>query len=176
MTPAFRSALAKTLGFEDGIPGPAGDIADDPRDRGGLTKWGITQRAYDAWRVTTGQGTRSVRDMTEREMQQIYFDEYWTPCRCDELPPRLDAAVFDMAVHSGVGAAKATLQRAARVKVDYHIGPVTLAAAQRLPVLVFLKKRGDFIQGVIAERPDQVVFLENWINRLLDQAWNGGAS
>ena len=163
MTPAFLNALAKTLGFEGGI-------VDDPNDRGGLTKWGITQRTYDAWRVTTGQGTRPVTQMGDREMRQIYFDEYWTPLRADEMPEDLAAAVFDMAVNSGHGNAVRTLQRSLGLDADGVIGPLTIGACARGSVLAFLRRRGGFIQDVIRKHPSDVEFLEGWINRLLDQA------
>lgn len=162
----FERALAQTLGFEGGV-------SDHPLDRGGLTKWGITQRAYDRWRVTTGAAKQTVLLCTVDEMRAIYRADYWEPCSCDELPPALARAVFDMAVNSGPAQAKRTLQRSLGVAADGVIGPVTIAAAQQHGnVLAFLKRRGGFIQDAILTRPDQVAFLEGWISRLLDQAWN----
>lgn len=164
MTPAFRAALAKTLAYEGGI-------ADHPADRGGRTNQGITRAAYDAWRRARGLHVRPVDELEDGERDAIYFETYWLPCRCDELPERLAAAVFDMAVNSGTWNAKLALQAAARVKRDGFIGPVTLAAARSVSVLDFLRRRASLIQDVIAERPSNVVFLEGWINRLLEQAW-----
>lgn len=164
MSPAFRAALQKTLGYEGGL-------VAHPADRGGRTNYGITQRTYDAYRRTTGQGLRPVDLIEEAEVQRIYHDDYWQPCHCDALPQRLAECVFDMAVNSGVSNAVITLQRAARVRVDSYIGPVTIAASQQVSALEFLRKRAAFIQDVVAAKPSQVVFLEGWINRLLDQAW-----
>jgi lysozyme family protein len=164
VSPAFQDALARTLGYEGGI-------SDHPNDGGGLTKWGITERTYRAWRITTGQSTRSVHEMTELEMKLIYHDDYWKPCRCEHLPPRLAACVFDMAVNSGVGAAKLTLQRACKVKPDSVIGPMTLDAAAKLSPLQFLRERIAYVVLIVQERPDQAVFLKGWMFRILDQAW-----
>lgn len=172
MTPAFLSALAKTLGWEGGF-------SDSAIDRGGQTQWGITQALYDRWRKSTGQGTRPVRQITEREMQLVYFDFFWDPLHCEQLPAKLAPAFFDMAVHSGEGDAVRALQRAAGFKdrdVDGVLGRKTLEAAVRVPVLAFLKERGAHIQEVIADDPPQVGNLEGWINRLLDQAWAGGVA
>lgn len=165
MTPAFLSALAKTLGYEGGF-------VCHPADPGGCTNWGITQRTYDAYRKTVGKSPQSVELMDDDEMRTIYHDDYWQAVSGDLLPERLAAAVFDMAVHSGPWNARLTLQRSLGVRADGVIGPVTLAAAKNGSVLAFLKKRAGFIQDLISARPSQVVFLEGWINRLLEEAWN----
>lgn len=167
MSPAFRAALARTLEYEGGI-------VEHPADPGGRTNQGVTQRAYDAYRRTTGQPPRRVDDMTDHERDAIYHDDYWQPCSGDALPPRLAAAVFDMAVNSGPYNAKLELQRALRVRADGFVGPVTIAAAAKAgdeAVLPFLKRRGAFVADIIERRPGQVVFLAGWIGRLLDQAY-----
>lgn len=166
MSPAFLKALELTLGFEGGY-------VNHPLDRGGATHYGVTQKTYDTWRRTTGKGLQDVALISELEVRAIYWSDYWVPCNCDELPADLACAVFDMAVNSGPWNAKLTLQRALMVRADGVIGPNTIRAAKAMPdaVLRFLKRRGAFIQELIYTRPTQVVFLEGWINRLLDQAW-----
>lgn len=170
---AFDKALAQTLGFEGGWSNALGD-------RGGPTNYGITQRTYDAWRVTTGQPGRTVELITDEEVKAIYFADYWTPCRCEEMPEALALAVFDMAVNSGVYNATLTLQRTLGVKPDGVIGPVTLKAAEQTEpaaaVLRFLKKRGAFLQDVIDAHPGDVRFLGGWISRLLDQVPKGATA
>lgn len=169
---AFDRALRQTLGFEGGWSNHSGD-------RGGATHYGVTQAAYDAWRTTTGQPRRPVELISDDEVRAVYRDDYWAPCRCDELPEPLARAVFDMAVNSGAWNAKIALQRALGVKADGVVGPVTLASAAasdvKAMVLRFLKKRAAYIQDVIYAQPADVQFLEGWINRLLDQAFEGGA-
>lgn len=171
---AFDRALKQTLGFE-------GAWSNTPGDRGGETHYGITQRAYDNWRVTTGQGKRSVALIEDEEVRAVYLADYWLPCRCDDLPELLALAVFDMAVHSGVWNAKISLQRALGVKPDGVIGPITLRTAAesqpRAMVMRFLRQRSAFIQECIYAHPSDVQFLEGWINRLVQQAFDaGGAS
>lgn len=164
---SFESALAKTLGFEGGV-------SDHADDRGGLTKWGVTQGAYDAWRTTTGQEKRLVTEMTEAEMRAIYLDDYWFPAGCDKLPDDLADAVFDMAVNSHPRAAIKALQRTVGVADDGVIGPVTIAAANEAGpyvALKFLKQRAALYRDILKRDPSQVVFLAGWVNRLLDQAW-----
>ena len=164
---AFDKALAKVLAHEGGI-------SDHPADRGGLTKWGVTQATYETWRAMTGQPPRPVPEMTEAEMRAIYLDGYWFPAGCDQLPEELAEVVFDMAVNSGPGRAVRTLQRVLRVTVDGVPGSETISAAHEagpaLP-LHFLKARAAVYRDIVRDDPTQIVFLAGWINRLLDQAW-----
>lgn len=163
---SFDAALAATLVFEGGY-------VNNPLDPGGATNRGITQRTYDAWRNAHSLAMQPVTGMTDDEERAIYLENYWMPCRCDDLPDALAAAVFDMAVNSGVWNAKLALQRAVRVQADGVIGAQTVAAAQATPdaVLAFLKQRAGLIAEILATRPSQTMFAGGWISRLLEQAW-----
>lgn len=166
-TTAFDKALKRTLGHEGGV-------SDHPSDRGGFTNRGITQHLYNIWRTTTGQSTRPVNQITDREIVQIALEEFWLPCKCAELPEAIALAVFDMAFNSSPPAAIRCLQRALGVTVDGRIGPKTIAAANAAGlslVLDFLKKRAAYIQDVIYNDSRQLDMLEGWIIRLLEQAW-----
>lgn len=160
---AFDSALERTLAYEGGY-------VNHPLDRGGPTYRGITQRTYDVFRKTTGQPGRSVELASDDEIRAIYLADYWMPCNCDSLPDHLAAAVFDMAVNSGVWNAKITLQNALRVRPDGVIGENTIRAANEMPtaLLAFMKGRAGHYCEIVQERPSQTAFLHGWINRLLD--------
>lgn len=96
-------------------------VTDDPRDPGGLTKWGICQRSYP---------DLDIRALTESDAREIYRRDYWDACKCDELPWPLSLYVFDAAINQGVSAAARMLQKAVDATVDGKIGPKTLAAAK----------------------------------------------
>lgn len=98
-----------------------GSFIDDPRDFGGRTKYGISQRAYPG---------EDIANLTIDRAKYLYKRDYWDKCRCDELPPRLAYYVFDAAVNQGVKAAITILQQVLKVNVDGAIGPVTIKAAQ----------------------------------------------
>lgn len=164
---SFDRALAAALAHEGGV-------SDHPADRGGLTKWGVTQATYETWRAKTGQAPRPVVEMTEAEMRAIYLDGYWFPAGCDQMPDELAETVFDMAVNSGVRRAVITLQRVLGVTQDGIPGPETISAAHEAGPMValhFLKARAALYRDIVRNDPTQIVFLAGWINRLLDQAW-----
>lgn len=109
MSSHFAQCLAFTLGFEGGQ-------VDDPRDPGGRTGTGITQRTYAAWRARRGIPVRNVFAMTAAERDAIYRTEFWDEVAGDALSAGVDLAVFDYAVNSGP--ARALQAYAARTSLD----------------------------------------------------------
>lgn len=82
-----------------------GGYVDHPRDPGGATNMGITHQTLGRWRgkpVTKAD----VRALRVDEVEQIYREFYWKKCGADLLPAGPDAALFDVAVNSGVGRAQ----------------------------------------------------------------------
>jgi len=150
----FDPSLALTLAHEGGF-------VNHPKDPGGATNKGVTQKVYDAYRVSKGETPRSVRSITNAEVKDIYRRQYWNAARCDALPAGLDYAVFDYAVNSGVGRAVKDLQRTinnvgnelglgVRIGVDSQIGPATINAACEIAAI------------------DEVAFIEAYCNRRYD--------
>ena len=98
-----------------------GGLVNDKNDKGGLTKYGISQKAFPDLKIV---------DITLEQAKEIYRKHYWEPSGCDELPPSFDVAVFDSAVNQGVKKAVILLQRALNVKDDGLIGTKTIAACR----------------------------------------------
>lgn len=109
---AFDRAFEVVIGHE-------GDLSDDPRDPGGLTRYGISKRAHP---------TVDVRNLTLAQAKQIYLARYWLPLHADAMPEAVAVQVFDAAVNHGIKPAVRMMQRALGVTVDGIIGPQTLAA------------------------------------------------
>lgn len=122
----FDAALAHVLKWEGGEA-----YTNDPRDPGGETKFGIAKRSHP---------DVDIANLTHDQAADIYRREYWTLCRCDELPPALALMVFDTAVNQGVAFASKTLQRALKVTADGHIGPQTLVAVKAADSLTVLRE------------------------------------
>ena len=110
-----------------------GGYSDHPDDKGGETKYGITEKTYNSY--VRNSCTRDVwpvlKDIDKRLVYRIYQSMYWDKVRGDELPPGVALMVFDSAVHAGPLRARTWLQRALGVNPDGIIGPITLAAANR---------------------------------------------
>jgi lysozyme family protein len=104
-----------------------GGYVNNPKDPGGRTNLGVTQRVYEAY-VGHAVDEAAMRALTPDVVAPIYKRDYWDACRCDDLPDGVDYAVFDLAVNSGTRRAAKMLQKAAGVTDDGSIGPATLKA------------------------------------------------
>ena len=116
----FTACLALTLVYEGGF-------VNHPKDPGGATMCGITQRVYDEDRDARRLPRQPVRLSTEAERAAIYRSRYWAPAGGDALPAGVDYAVFDFAANSGVARAVKTLQAIVGATADGELGPRTLA-------------------------------------------------
>ena len=125
----FDAAMAFVKRWEGGW-------VDDPHDPGGATKWGVTIRTLIAKMLDLNNDgvidRRDIRDMTPEQARDIYKRDYWIASACPRLPPPLALIVFDCAVNQGVGRASRILQKSVRAKADGIIGPMTLAAVDRV--------------------------------------------
>jgi lysozyme family protein len=69
----FQKCLAFVLKYEGGK-------SDDPRDPGGKTIEGITQRTYDAFLDKKGKPRRDVFEIPSSDRDEIYRTFERTPC------------------------------------------------------------------------------------------------
>lgn len=121
----FEKALATVLVWEGGY-------VNDPRDPGGATMRGVTQKVYDRYRQQRGGVTKDVRYIDEAELRDIYKAQYWDLIAGDALPSGVDLVVFDYAVNSGATRAGRALQQVCGVRVDGNVGLSTAAAAKAM--------------------------------------------
>jgi lysozyme family protein len=109
-----------------------GGYVNHPRDPGGATNKGVTQRVYDGYRDLVGLTKQSVKNITKEEAIDIYRTQYWAPIWGDDLPSGLDYAMYDFAVNSGPRRAIKFLQRLLKVPVDGIMGNLTMGAIATL--------------------------------------------
>jgi lysozyme family protein len=162
---SLESALAFTLKYE-------GSYTNNPRDNGGATNYGITQRVFDAWQIKHGEPTEDVRDISMDTVNAIYEHDYWLAAHCDSMPDKLAMVVFDTAVNSGVGHAMRALQTCLGIGPDGAWGPRTLAAIKALDddsektlVASYIDHRRDYCEDIVERNPGQSIFLRGWLAR-----------
>ena len=107
------------------VIGAEGGYSNDPKDRGGETKYGISKRAYPYLDIPS---------LTLDDAKRIYRRDYWEFVAGDALPWPLNCFVFDAAVNQGVSPAIRLLQTALGVEDDGVIGPQTLSAVGKFPL------------------------------------------
>ena len=151
-----------------------GGYVRDPADRGGATKYGITQRTLAAWRGSPATAD-DVRQLAADEAREIYLRRYVVDPGFDTLPDPLRSQVVDDGVLSGPRTAVRGLQRALRhlgaeIAIDGHLGPNTRALlGQYGPRAVharLLQVRAERIGRIVQRDPTQARFLRGWLRRV----------
>ena len=155
-------ALPLVLIFEGGY-------SDNPKDYGGRTMRGITQREYDTYRSKKGFSSEPVKSISDDEVRDIYLNDYWLASQCDKMTEKLSVCVFDTSVNNGQGRSIKTLQRAIGATVDGVIGPETIAKAKLCdPVNIantFMDIREQRYKDIVAADATQQEFLGGWLRR-----------
>lgn len=142
-----------------------GGRVDDPKDPGGRTAFGVTQRVYNGYRKARGLPIRDVWAIETREIIDTYKTGYWDKVWGDRLPDGVDIVVADGAINSGVSQAVKWLQRALGVRVDGIMGDATLTAAQAADARQLIKdiiaRREAFLRSLRTFKR----FGKGWIRR-----------
>lgn len=145
-----------------------GGYVNHPKDRGGPTKYGITQDTLAGWRkqlVTAFQ----VQTLSEAEARLIYRANYFAGLE-DVTNHEVLEFLFDYGVNSGPSRAVKALQTVLGVQADGLFGPKSKAAlaavdqTKLLPLLIC--ERLDNYMRIMARDPSQVAFSEGWANRV----------
>ena len=140
-----------------------GLYSDDPKDNGGATMRGVTQKVYENY-VDRPVSKDEMKTLSVADVTPIYEKEYWDRVKASELPAGLDVQVMDMAVNSGVSRAAKLLQKVVGVTQDGGIGRQTLAAVSKMDTL-------DIIENYAAQREafyrrlKQPRFEKGWLRR-----------
>jgi len=141
MDKSFKKALDFVLQAEGGY-------VNHPNDLGGETNFGITNAVYDAFRKSKNLAPRSVKFISNDEIEEIYYKRYYLACGANNITDEKLALVhFDTAVNMGVKRANSFL---------------TLSHGN---IDTYLKLRKDkYVE--FAKVPSQKAFLRGWLNRI----------
>ena len=126
-----------------------GGYVNDPNDLGGETNKGITHNTYNSYRRSKGLPTRSVKYITDDEVRDIYYNNYFKASGADKIENlQLASYVFDTAVNMGVARAKSFLAQS-------NGNPTTFEQLRRAKYNEFAKLN-----------PSQQRYLQGWNNRV----------
>lgn len=159
-----EDAITAVLAREGG-----GKFTNDPADRGGPTKYGITQAALAFYRGHP-VSAQDVEQLQEPEARAIYRANYIEKPGLHLIEDdELRAALFDFGVNSGPRAAIRALQEALSVPADGVLGPQTLEAlalanAKKMRAEV-VAERVVFLGRLISADPTQARFAHGWLRR-----------
>jgi lysozyme family protein len=157
----FKTALQFTLKWEGG--------SGHPEDLAGKVDRGITQATYDTYRRHQGLPEQFVSQMTESELEEIYYRYYWQRCHAERMCLPLSVVQFDTAVNFHVRGSIEFLQEALGVTVDGDFGPQTQAALAKQNNLEtaqgYCQERMAYRQQRVKANPSQEIFLEGWLRR-----------
>ena len=159
---AFEIALARVIGHE-------GTFQNDPADRGNWTggrcgagklvgtKAGISAASYPEL---------DIPNLTYEEIKAVYRRDWWDALKMNSYPKMLTFQLFDSAINHGSFNTNKILQRALKVKVDGHIGPISRAALSATEkndlVFRFLGQRLLFASHIVTWE----IYGKGWARRI----------
>lgn len=119
-------------------------------DRGGGTRYGITDATYSAYRKSVDMPTQSVLYIEyPEEVYRIYKNNYWIPAGCDKMnDPKYALVIMDLSVNSGVSRA-------------LRYNSIANGDIKKL-----IEMRKEFYNRIVKNDPTQKVFLKGWMNRI----------
>ena len=138
---------------------------NDPADRGGPTKWGITQKAWSAYRGYP-VSELDMKEITEEQARDFYEEKYIVEPKFNQLSEMLIPLVVDCGVNHGVSRAAKWLQEAVGVVEDGKVGRKTIDASQARGVvptyLHICATRVRFYGSIVGKDRSQAKFAKGW--------------
>ena len=158
----FEYAVTFVLSHEGGY-------SDQAEDRGGSTKYGISQAQYP---------NLDIPNLTEEDAKAIYYRDFWNHQRYEDIADLLVAAkVFDLSVNMGPHEAILILQKALNVLVantsniseDGILGSGTINAVNTTDCTALLNQikilATEYYTNIVTNHPSELKFLAGWIRR-----------
>jgi lysozyme family protein len=147
-----------------------GKYTNDPKDRGGPTKWGITQKAWGDY-IDRPATIGDIKSITEETAYDFYREEYVFKPKFHMINnENLRELVIDCGVNHGTSRAAKWIQRAAMVKKDGLLGPISLKAINMAqPLELYLETTAYRIRlygRIVSRDRSQARFISGWNNRV----------
>jgi lysozyme family protein len=157
--------------FDKDIIRIEGGLTHDPQDRGGLTKYGISQREYP---------DLDILRLTPEQAIVLYRKDYWDKLQLSTLDNQQVAnLIFLLAVNIGIFEAITITQDAVNhcstylnVKIDGNCGVHTIDALNHSNTQWLIDairiREVQYYLSIVNRNPKQEVFFRGWINRVFE--------
>lgn len=173
MTERFKDMVSVVINHEGGY-------VNDPDDRGGATKYGITQHTLDFYNEVEQDldMAADVKNLTVPQAKRIYWTFYWNKYYDDIEDEKFAFKIFDLGINVGKNRAVKKLQLALvrhaesgnKITVDGIFGPKTLAALNDPPIetiyQIYISTMEHYYNAIVAKDRTQKKFLKGWLKRL----------
>lgn len=172
----------------DAVIGREGGYSNHPADKGGPTRWGVTEQVARAYGYKG-----NMRVLPREAAVEIYRQVYWREPGFDAIAvryPTVATELFDIGVNMGVSVAATFFQRVLNVfnsngahyadlTVDSRIGRVSLLAldafrqrrggegAERMVEAILSLKGARYIE-ISEARPANEAFTYGWFGRMAE--------
>ena len=148
---------------------------DDPRDPGGPTKYGITLVVWQKYGYDINHDGKidkeDVKLISEADASKISKKEFWDFFNADKITNQgVAEQIVDFAWASGPYTAATKIQKILGLPADGVFGNATLTAINSADPKVLLekitKRRIDFIDAIVAQRPVFEAYKVGWKSRV----------
>ncbi len=163
-----------------------GGYSNHPSDRGGETYAGVTRRNFPTWtgwpiidaekRRNGGrlpQNHKIASADLDKAVKELAKRVFWDFFRADQIKSQAVAEIIvDWGWASGSLTAAKQIQMLAGAVADGKFGENTIRAINRANAAKLFadirQARIGFVRAIVARNPSQQVFLDGWINRIMD--------
>lgn len=169
----YEKAIQKTLEHEGGY-------TNNPKDPGGETNFGITQKELTRVHESLGLPS-SVKELTKENAKTYYKKEWWDKYHYESIKSsKIATKLFDMAVNLGASKSTQIAQQSCNsfwfynlLVVDGIIGSKTikvingivLAGLEQVLMNAIINKQKLFYEHLVDQKPNLKIFLKGWLNR-----------
>lgn len=159
MVSLFDTIIKNVINLEGGF-------VDDPKDPGGKTKYGISQKTFPNLKIES---------LSKEQAANIYKEHFWDPYPFykEIKSPQLIMKLFVAAINMGQKRANICMQRAARsfkyLDPDGIIGPKSLETINAIHanelIPAFNSECACRYRMLCQKNPSLKKFLNGWLNR-----------
>lgn len=170
-TPTFYEAVDHLIQAEGGF-------VNDPKDSGGATKYGITLKTLQDFRLDATLGAKDVELLNLETAHEIYFRKYYAPLGLTQCTNRLACIlILDQGANRGVGAVKRDIAEIFGFKLSpsyptpiailnfYQEQQITIPMLNASFAIEFLVRSQEAYESIIKGNPIMAKYLNGWLNR-----------